>query len=426
MRDRDDMDALIEKRRCIRCNEKPRVVYAGSFGISDFLFRCGCWREVDGVMEMTPPSLSLPRSDSGRAWTERYAGLVMMELKVRGLQGADIVEQPQSTDIAIAAAPPMTVQEFKNRTELIKAVVGEMKDNVHYGLIPKTKGGRSLWEPGAEYLRAAFRIAWDYVWLLEEEDFEKNKFRYRCRAFATNPDGTIYAAWEAHASSDESRFNGFPVADYPNIVRDRCLKRAFVNLIRNVTGTSGEFKGALDTTDAGSAKVEDMPFDPSEMALEDWMERCPIHGVEWRENRNGFAHTHGAANKTWCNRDRIIAAEVLSRMELVAKSAGQSKAEVNSWIKSNYNGRTRSALNEAEQIEMVEAYTEAMVTLSAGADEEKDATPDPAPEPTHEGEEPPATGPTAQASKRSDDDREREEAMSREMDEQLEGGSNDN
>ncbi len=409
------MEALVEKRRCIRCGERPRVCYGGAFGIMDFLYRCGCWGEVDGEMQRPEPKLSTPKTDTQEALGATLGGIVASQHET-GMA-------TRGGDIAMAAPPPMTVEEFKNRTALIKAVVGEMQDNVHYGLIPKTKGGRSLWEPGAEYLRAAFRIAWDYVWLEEHEDYDKPLFRYRCRAFAFNPDGSIYSAWEATASSAEPKFNGFPTADLPNIVRDRTLKRAFVNLIRNVTGTSGEFKGALDTDGEASAKTEDMPFDPSDMTLEDWMGRCPIHGVEWRENRNGFAHTYGDRNKTWCNRDRLIAAEVLKRMEALADSVSQSKQQVNAWIKSTYGGRTRSALTEIEQIEMVDAYGAVVTSMSDNADEEKDATAAPAPESAPENETP--TGPTAPATKRTPEEREREAEMSREMGEQLGEGGND-
>ena len=154
----------------------------------------------------------------------------------------------------VGVGQPMTIDEFKARQELVKYVVKEMRNGVHYGVIPGTKD-RMLWEAGAEYLRFVFRIAWDYQILDQTEDSATPYYYYRVRAWAKAPDGSVGAAWEASCSSAEAKFGKMAPADLQNNVRDRAIKRAFVNLIRNVTGTSGYFKEALDA-DAGQQRQQ--------------------------------------------------------------------------------------------------------------------------------------------------------------------------
>ena len=186
----------------------------------------------------------------------------------------------------------MSIAEFDDQLALIKHVVAQMQEGVHYGIIPGTRD-KSLWEPGAEYLRAAFRISWSYELTKEVENFETGDFRYEFRAFTVPP--TQPAEWVASAWSKERKFwcsrdcptgcdqkhppKGMPIGDIPNNVKDRALKRAFVNLMRNVTGTSGWFKMALDT-ETGEVSNKYL---------------CPIHNVEWfkRGKMKAYAHPIG-------------------------------------------------------------------------------------------------------------------------------------
>ena len=171
------------------------------------------------------------------------------------------------------AGQPMSIEQFDQRMGLIKHVVGQMQDRIHYGVIPGTSD-KSLWEPGAEYLRAAFNIAWDYDMEEAVEDYDKGEFRYRVTAFAIAPNGMRFARWTASASAKERKFwcwstcpkdcaqEHRPMMEagmLPHNVRDRAIKRAFVAMIRNVTGTTGYFKQALDSGDEGGQPQRGRP-----------------------------------------------------------------------------------------------------------------------------------------------------------------------
>ncbi len=174
------------------------------------------------------------------------------------------IEAQENAGVALAGAMPMSVSEYKARRDLIKAVVQDMVPDVHFGIIPGTRD-RTLWEPGAEFLRQALNVQWDYEFTVKDEDHETFMYRYAVRAYqlVTGPTGEIVRAggWEASGHSRERKFwcskdcprpcgadhepKGMDPGDLWNNVKDRVIKRAFVNMIRNVTGTSGLFKTAV-------------------------------------------------------------------------------------------------------------------------------------------------------------------------------------
>lgn len=159
------------------------------------------------------------------------------------------------------SSQPMTVEEFDQRMGLIKHVVAQMTAGTHYGIIPGTKD-MSLWEPGAEYLRAAFNIAWSYEVIDQVEDYHTWNFRYTIRTFQLLGPGVEGPSWVTSGSNRERKFwchsdcprpcdqEHEPSMEremHPHNVRDRVLKRGFVALIRNVTGTTGYFKEVADS-----------------------------------------------------------------------------------------------------------------------------------------------------------------------------------
>ena len=116
---------------------------------------------------------------------------------------------PETSEVmhAPTAIPstPMTIEEFDQRMGLIKHVVEQMQDKVHYGIIPGSHD-RSLWEPGAEYLRAAFNIAWSYEVIEQTEDYRSWTFRYPIRAFQLLGQGVEGPSWVASGSNRERKF----------------------------------------------------------------------------------------------------------------------------------------------------------------------------------------------------------------------------
>ena len=229
---RHELQVLAKGRRCIKCRTQPRVAW---FGEAGWQLRCECYPNGPKLQRDHSNNLIGRYGDMMAKQAEQVGGLVQSEI---GYTSHELA--PMSPDRM------MTPEEFLNRQRLIELVVGQMVEGVHFGLIPGTKD-KSLWEPGAEYLRAAFNIAWDYDIIENYEDFNGLEFRYTVRAYHVFKNGARLGGWQARAWSKEQRFlQNSP--DLANTVMDRAIKRAFVNLIRNVTGTSGYFKQALDAT----------------------------------------------------------------------------------------------------------------------------------------------------------------------------------
>ena len=126
-----------KNKQCLRCKEPPRVVWLNN----QYAMRCGCYPEE-------PKLIKQPEYKA-----ERLGDMVNAthnDLVISTTTGEVVTTAP-------ADNRTMTIDEFKQRQELMKYVVGDMQENIHYGVIPGTKD-RSLWEAGAEYLRAAFNI----------------------------------------------------------------------------------------------------------------------------------------------------------------------------------------------------------------------------------------------------------------------------
>lgn len=203
----------------------------------------------------------------------------------------DMVEETRLAEIQPHTGP-LSVQEFRQRKQLMDAVVAEMIEGIHFGVIPGTNG-KSLWEAGAEYLRYAFNVVWGYEIEDSHEDFEGNDFRYRVKATAYAGPDTPGASWSATASSRESRIAApqNDQASLANMTLDRAIKRAFVNLMKNVTGASSIFREA-DTSDSRASNQR------AQHGI------CEIHNEPWRQRRSG--NRRWLSHKTedgWCNKE---------------------------------------------------------------------------------------------------------------------------
>lgn len=251
-----DLEALIKGRWCLRCEQRPTIVWQGNgalhLGRGMETLRCGCYP--------LPPKLV---REPDQAHGVRMGGMMSNRLDdVHGRTPEGVPEgalvDPDTGELVPLEPPQPAIEVFKGDLALVRAVVAEMMPQIHYGIIPGTRD-KSLWEPGAEYLRRAFRIRWDFEVVYSHEEFDTGDFRYTVRAVALDHAQDPGAKWEASAWSKERKFwcsrdcaRDCDKAHPPkqekevlwNNVKDRAIKRAFVNLIRNVTGTSGEFKEA--------------------------------------------------------------------------------------------------------------------------------------------------------------------------------------
>jgi len=265
---------------------------------------------------------------------------------------------------------PMTIEEFDQRLELIKHVVTEMVQGTHYGVIPGTHDN-SLWEPGAEYLRAAFNIQWGYDVIQEHEDFATHDYYYRFFVFQLLGPGVRGAGWEASAWSRERKFwckggrdgcprdcdgqahgpLGMEAQMLPHNVRDRALKRGFVAMIRNVTGTTGWFKQALDA-DPDQLDADEPIGDGTDHPL---LQMCPTHNRQWIKTKKMPAPGHPSEVKggQFCNQAAVLK-PILDKMlaEIMEDSWTVDEAKV--YLKEHFDG-TWNSLSPKRKLEAIGA-----------------------------------------------------------------------
>ena len=110
------------KNTCYRCGSIIEHAFINGLHVD----RCGCYPEYPRIAPCERPEAA------------RLKGMVKTMVDSQDL--AEV--QPNA---------PMTAEQFMSRTKLMKAVVGEMLEGIHFGMIPGTKE-KSLWEPGAKKL----------------------------------------------------------------------------------------------------------------------------------------------------------------------------------------------------------------------------------------------------------------------------------
>jgi len=102
-----------------------------------------------------------------------------------------------------------------------------------------------------------------------------------------------------------------------------------------------------------------------------YLDTCPEHEVDWYHNKFGKrCHKDG---DQWCNLSEQLKPVVKSRALLAGFS---TPAELNTWLKENYDGRTWSKLTEEEWID-------ALYKLDQESDEAVDAVMNPKPAEEH-------------------------------------------
>lgn len=273
-------------------------------------------------------------------------------------------------------AQPMSIEAYRQRRELMKEAVGDMEENVDYGRIPGTSD-LSLWEPGAEALRFTFNIQFKNECLFEVEDFKTHLYQYRYKCTQLLGPGIEGPSWEAYGSSRERKFwckgqnrkktvqdpcpnpcdgehppKGMEAAMLPHNVRDRVQKRAFVAMIRNVTGATGLFKGAgVDRYDAR----EDMADDEDFVAGGNdhpWLVTCPVHQEKWFKKGQMPQPGHRKDNDTaWCNQSDAL--KPFLDKEVKELAVNWNNKALSEWLKVNFGG-TWSQLSAKQQLDAIE------------------------------------------------------------------------
>jgi hypothetical protein len=227
----------------------------------------------------------------------------------------EVIESPQQRGLVMELR---TSRELVARSREIEQVVAEvMEPGVHYGVIPGTPKP-SLYRAGADRLASAFFIAADYQ---QEEISNADEVSYRVKCIGSHaPSGIVLGAAIGECSSNEEKykwrrpvckeeFEEFPAdrkrrkwkrgknnssyveeqvrtepADVRNTISQMAQKRAFVAMIRSVTGVSSIF----------GQDLEDMPEEIRAQLIEARSER---HGRdEGRSNTTQRQQPKATAN----------------------------------------------------------------------------------------------------------------------------------
>tara|TARA_Y100000310_G_scaffold126272_4_gene125083 strand:- start:2369 stop:3556 length:1188 start_codon:yes stop_codon:yes gene_type:complete len=376
-------DADLRKLVCVRCGEWLRWAWGGSWGVRADVVICGC-RDDQGVPQ--EPQAVKQGSATRVARTTRLGRMVHESMADQEMA---VIDENPETGLSTRPDEPMEIEVLQRRAGVRKFVIDEMQEDYHYGLIPGTPK-KSLWEPGAEYLAEAFKIATDFEVVDKFEDFQKGEYRYTVRyfRFVVHPQtGEIIrvASHEATAWSKERSFSGKTEATtLPNLVLDKAQKRAFVNLIRKVTGTSGQFTDVLDGDDEPAAPIpeptnpgptqpheprnEDVPAQdapeavssPPEVAAggapwgeNDPLKACWVHGEVWTVNKSRHDSqptylSHEVPNEPWCKFGKLMETQLDALL-----GAQEDIGKRHEWLKSRFSGRTWSRLEPHEQYQAV-------------------------------------------------------------------------
>ena len=346
----------IKGRWCKGCSRKPRVFFeSGGWQI-----RCDCYPAV-------------PNFGPAPKWMNEKEQLMLETTDERGLV-------PLST-----SGRAMNVAEYQERERLIAYVVSQMKPDVHYGQIPGTRG-KTLYEAGAEHLRAAFNINWSYEVEERLEDDSAEVVKVRVRAWhiiGVTPAGPIRgSAWEATCSSREPKLSGFPYAELMNVVADRAVKRAFVNLMKNVTGASGLFKDA-------AVNADDQPAQTKDVGPMQWLTHCPEHNVKWRPPKDPkYSPSHLVPGKSvkdgkeaWCNQWPLINRLVTERTKAAGALMGIDEKAVSKRLLDLSGSAKWAEVSPGDRVKALMALeTEAdeKASVASMAAQDADATPAPA------------------------------------------------
>lgn len=281
----------------------------------------------------------------------------------------------EGRSITMPTQEPLSVEVYRERRNLIAAVVEDMEEGVDFGIIPGTHD-KSLWEPGAERLRFGFNIQFTNMAVDEREDFEKHEYYYRYLCTQLLGPGINGPSWEASAWSKERKFwckggrgpdacpnpcdaahgpKGMEAFMLPHNVRDRAQKRAFVAMIRNVTGATGLFKGSgADKFDSS----DDMPAQDEEFASggsndHPWLVTCPVHNVKWFKTAKMREPAHRMGEDPFgCNQSQALKEPLDNELRKIAADSWGTK-ELTAWIKDHFQ-KTWSQLSPKVKLDVIE------------------------------------------------------------------------
>lgn len=229
--------------------------------------------------------------------------------------------------------------EIAGGMQLLQEAMGRVLiEGSDYGLIPGTQRP-SLWQPGAEKIRAMFGFTAPTSITNAYEDWENRVFAYTAECEVWDQHGRLLTKASATCSTEEDRYREVHTervktrrdgstytlpardpADQREVVMMMAQKRAFVAAIRRTAAASGTFtqdeelvpedratgggRGGGGNRGGGRGGPQGGQRSPFRKPGDDTKGECPIH-AGWYFNRTPKMKGHGHPNPnrqgTWCN-----------------------------------------------------------------------------------------------------------------------------
>jgi hypothetical protein len=330
---------------------------------------------VDGAWQLRCSQGFTPKIVKLKNQMSRRAGMALQH------SNPDLPVVIEGRAITMPSQEPLSVDVYRERRNLITEVIKDMEENVDFGIIPGTHD-KSLWEPGAERLRFGFNIQFTNVVVDQREDFENHEYYYRYLCTQLLGPGINGPSWEASAWSRERKFwckggrgpeacpnpcdgkhgpLGMEATMLSHNVRDRAQKRAFVAMIRNVTGATGLFKGSgADRADsADSATYQDGDDSPAPGQGNDhpWLVQCPVHKRNWMKSpkMREFGHPPLTKGGEFCNQSTVLKPMLDKQLDVTEQETAWDRKGMNEALKTFFDG-TWSQLSPRKQIEAIEWF----------------------------------------------------------------------
>ena len=172
----------------------------------------------------------------------------------RGIQnGGPMNTTNVNTNNGVALSPAMSVsqavQAYKTIQEIVSKVLVEGRD---YGVIPGTRGGPSLWKPGAEKLCGIFGLAVTIAHI--ETNRQENSLEYTVTVeLVSRHTGAVVGQGIGSCNSGERKYKSVLLPDLQNTLLKMAKKRAQIDAVLSATGASGFFE---DEDDAPSPRPQ--------------------------------------------------------------------------------------------------------------------------------------------------------------------------
>lgn len=374
----EELEAQIEKRVCIRCGEKPRIIWGGSFGIQDRLLRCACWQfNDDGTLKKIVEPVLGERETQKKFISRRLGRMVEQSLAKR----------PERM--------PLSIGEIK---DYISPLASEQEAYVFLrfcqaqGLNPFVQEAFLVKYDKAK--PAAFVVGINAY--LKRAAADENYRGYDAGVIVVNkedqvikrdgeflhPGDKLVGAWSITDMANRNKplevtvnFNEYDKgrATWKEMPATMIVKVAVVQGLRRAIPAVQEMHGA---TQGIEIRVDEMPeaeadtTPPVEAPVQNgnggvtdethpWLVSCPEHAdlgdkAKWFQTKNMRSPAHKDANDKFCNQNTIIGRRAGASLGESAEVLEWDKNKLKEWLKSEYGG-TWSTLSSTDHISAMEA-----------------------------------------------------------------------